>query len=57
MKEQGWIPSEVTQEHLQDLMSQGFMMAMELVTCHVREDPASPVPSEGYVVACVMFYE
>jgi hypothetical protein len=38
-------------------MSQGFMMAMELVTCHVREDPASPVPSEGYVVACVMFYE
>jgi hypothetical protein len=59
MVEQGWMPSEVTLEHLQDLMSQGFMMTVELVTCHVPEDPTSPVPAGGggYVVACVMFYK
>jgi hypothetical protein len=27
MVEQGWIASEVTQEHLQNLVSQGYMMA------------------------------
>jgi hypothetical protein len=32
-------------------MSQGFMMAAELATCHVPKDPASPTPAEGYVVA------
>jgi hypothetical protein len=51
MAEQGWIPSEVTQAHLQDLMSQGFMTAVELATCHVPEDPASPASAGGYVVA------
>jgi hypothetical protein len=57
MAEQGWIPSEVTQAHLQDLGSQGFMMAAELATCRVPEDPASPVPVRGYVLACTAFYE
>jgi hypothetical protein len=57
MVELGWIPSEVTQEHLQNLVSQVFMMAAELVTCHVPEDPASPVPVGGYVVAYMAFYE
>jgi hypothetical protein len=35
MAEQGWIPSEVTMEHLYDLLSQGFMTAAELVTCRM----------------------
>jgi hypothetical protein len=45
------------QEHLQNLMSQEFMMAAELTSHHVLEDPASPVPTGGYVVACTVFYE
>jgi hypothetical protein len=32
------------------------MMAVELATYHVPEDPASPTPARGYVVACVAFY-
>jgi hypothetical protein len=31
-------------------MSQGFMMVLELTTCRVPEDPASPALMEGYVV-------
>jgi hypothetical protein len=43
--------------HLQDLVSQGFMTMVELVTYHVPEDPASPVPAGGYIVAYTVFYE
>jgi hypothetical protein len=43
------MPSEVTLEHLQDLMSHGFMTTVELVTCHVPADPTSPVPVGGGV--------
>jgi hypothetical protein len=57
MLEVGWITSEVTQEHLQNLMSQGYMTVAELMTCRVPEDPASPVLVGGYVVACMVFYE
>jgi hypothetical protein len=57
MVEQGWIPSEVTQVHLQDLVSQGFMMAVEHLTCHVLKDPTSPMLAGGYVVACASFYK
>jgi hypothetical protein len=45
------------QEHLQNLMSQGYMTAAELATCRVPEDPASPAPVGGYVVMCTVFYE
>jgi hypothetical protein len=38
-------------------VSQGFTTATELMTCHVLEDPASPTPVEGYVVAFAAFYE
>jgi hypothetical protein len=38
-------------------MSQGFMMAVEHATCCMPEDPVSPVPVVGYVVACTAFYE
>jgi hypothetical protein len=31
-------------------------MATELLTYHVLEDPTSPVPVEGYVVAFMEFY-
>jgi hypothetical protein len=57
MAELGWAASEVTQEHLQNLVSQGYMMAAELATCHVPEDPASPVQAGRYVMACMTFYE
>jgi hypothetical protein len=57
MAEQCWTPLEVMQAHLQDLMSQGSMMAGDLATCCVPEDPASPVIAGGYKVACVSFYE
>jgi hypothetical protein len=48
MVEQIWTPSKVTQEHLQNLMSQGFMMAAELVT---------PTLEERYVVSFMAFYK
>jgi hypothetical protein len=57
MVESGWTASEVTQEHLQNLVSQGLMTAAELATCRVPKDPASPVPAGGYVVVCVAFFE
>jgi hypothetical protein len=57
MAEQGWTPSEVMQAHLQDLASQGFMMAVKLATYRVSEDPASNTPVEGYVVTFVAFHE
>jgi hypothetical protein len=57
MAEQGWIPSEITHVHLQDLVSQGFMMVVELATCRLPENPTSPAPVEGYVVAFTVFYE
>jgi hypothetical protein len=44
------------QEHLQNLVSQGFMMAVELMTYHMPEDPASPVQAGGYIVAFMVFY-
>jgi hypothetical protein len=57
MVELGWTMLEVTQEHQQNLMSQGYMTAVELATYRVSEDPTSPAPAGGYVVACVVFYE
>jgi hypothetical protein len=33
------------------------MTAVELATCHVPEDPASPPLVGGYVGACTTFYE
>jgi hypothetical protein len=38
-------------------MSQWYMMVTELATCRVPEDLASHVQAEGYIVACVAFYE
>jgi hypothetical protein len=47
----------VTQEHLQNLVSLGYMTAVELATCRVPEDPVSPILAGGCITACVIFYE
>jgi hypothetical protein len=57
MAGQDWTPSAVTLEHLQTLLKDGFMALTELEACHVPEDPTFPVPTEGYVVFVVAFYE
>jgi hypothetical protein len=57
MAESSWPTSEVTQEHLQNLISQGYMTAVELATCHVPEDLASLAPVGGYVMACAALFE
>jgi hypothetical protein len=57
MAEKDWSPSTVMLGHLQKLMKQGFIMAVLLTTCHVLEDPVFPMPTEGYVVSFMMFYE
>jgi hypothetical protein len=33
------------------------MTAVELATCRVPEDPSSPVPVRGYIMAFTVFYE
>jgi hypothetical protein len=56
MMESCWTALEVKQEHLQNLISQGYMIAAELATCCVLKDPASSALAGGYVVACMEFY-
>jgi hypothetical protein len=55
----GWSMSVVMQEHLQNLVSLGYITATELATCRVPKDPTSPVSTwgGGYVMVCAMFYE
>jgi hypothetical protein len=43
--------------HLQKLVKQGFMMAAELVTCCVPDDPMLTAHAERYVVSFMAFYE
>jgi hypothetical protein len=57
MKELGQTMSEVTQQHLHNLMSKEYMTTVELAACRVPEDAASPVQVGGYVMACTAFYE
>jgi hypothetical protein len=57
MEESSWSVLEVTQEHLQDLVIQGYMTVMELATYRVPKDPTSPIPAGGYIVACATFYK
>jgi hypothetical protein len=45
MAESSWPTSAVTQEHLQNLVSQGYMTAAELATYRVPEDSTSPAPA------------
>jgi hypothetical protein len=57
MAELSWSVLEVTQEHQQNLMSQGYMTTVKLATYRVPDDPASPAPTGGYVVVCMAFYK
>jgi hypothetical protein len=57
MAELGWPVPVVMREHLQNLVSQGYMTAAELATCHVHANPAFLAQVAGYVVACLAFYE
>jgi hypothetical protein len=57
MVELGWTTLEVMQDHLQNLVSQGYMIVVGLATCHVSEDPVSPAPVGRDVMACATFYE
>jgi hypothetical protein len=57
MAELSWPVLEVMQEHLQNLVSLGYMTAAELSTCCVHKDPAYPAPTGGYVVVCTLLYE
>jgi hypothetical protein len=41
MVELDWTVSKVTQEHLQNLVSQGYMTVAELTTCRMPKDPSS----------------
>jgi hypothetical protein len=47
MVEQDWTPSIITSGHLPKLKKQGFMMAAELTTYRVPEDPVFPVLAGG----------
>jgi hypothetical protein len=57
MAELGWPTPVVTREHLQNLISQGYITAAELATYRVPTNPASPAPAAAYIVACSTFYE
>jgi hypothetical protein len=57
MVESSWLASDTTWEHLQNLVSKGYMTAAEFVTCLVPVDPIFPALMKGYVVVCAAFYE
>jgi hypothetical protein len=57
MEESSWPALEVTWEHLQNLISKGYMIAVEFATCLVPVDHVSPAPTKGYIMVCVGFYE
>jgi hypothetical protein len=52
-----WPMSEVTREHLQNIISKGCMTTVELATCLVPAYPETPTLVEGFVVVCAAFYE
>jgi hypothetical protein len=57
MVELCWPVLETTYEHLQNLVSQGYMRVAELATFHVPADPTFPAPGVGYVMACSTVYK
>jgi hypothetical protein len=48
---------EVTQEHLQNLISKEYMIVAVLATCHVAEGLAFAAPMGGYIMVRAVFYE
>jgi hypothetical protein len=57
MAESSWPASEVTQEHLQNLVSKEYVIAAEFATCLGPMYPVSPALVKGYVIVCAAFYE
>jgi hypothetical protein len=57
MAESSWPASEVTQEHLQNLVSEEYVIAAEFATCLGPMYPVSPALVKGYVIVCAAFYE
>jgi hypothetical protein len=57
MVELSWSVLEITKEHLENLVSQGYMTVAELASYYVLVDPVSPAPVVGYAMACLSFYE
>jgi hypothetical protein len=55
--ESSWPTSEVTQKHLQNFVSKGYMTTTEFATSLVPADPISPAPARGYIVVCVAFFK
>jgi hypothetical protein len=55
MAEPSWPVLNVTQEHLQKLISKGYMIAVEYATFLVPGDPASLTPVKGHIVVCTAF--
>jgi hypothetical protein len=55
MAESGWPMSVIMQEHLQNLVSQGYLTEAELATYHVHVDLASRALVGGYIVVCLAF--
>jgi hypothetical protein len=49
--------SEVTREYLQELVSKGYMTAVEFATYLVPTGYVSPALVERFIVVCVAFYE
>jgi hypothetical protein len=47
MEEQDWTPFKVTQDHMQNLVSQGFMTAAEVTICRMLEDPVPSTLTKG----------
>jgi hypothetical protein len=45
------------QEHLQNLIIQGYMTVVDLAIYRMPEDPTSPTSVGGYIGACTAFYE
>jgi ribosomal protein S8 len=56
MAHSGWPASKVMVEHLQNLISQGYITSVDIATGRVLEDHVSPASVGGYVMACVAFY-
>jgi hypothetical protein len=52
-----WPASELTREHLQNLISKGCMTAAELATYLVPVGPEYLAPTEGFIMVCAAFYE
>jgi hypothetical protein len=57
MAESSWPMSEVSREHMQNLVGKGYMTTVAFATYLVPADSASPALMRGYVAVCAAFFE